>query len=115
MSAAFFVKLITSPRCCAGSAIFQKSCVTGVTPNGHIVPEVIHPVVDEQRAEEQAAGQEEDLGHVPVPESDLPSEETPDRWGKWREFHVCALGCQRPPHARPRSTTSWSREPPPDA
>src|SRR5205823_907120 len=49
-----------------------------------------------QRAEEQAAGQEEDLGHVPVPESDLPSDETPDRRGKWRESHVCTLGCQRP-------------------
>src|SRR5712691_4892339 len=31
MSAAFFVKLTISPRRCAGSAIFQKSCITGVT------------------------------------------------------------------------------------
>jgi hypothetical protein len=44
-----------------------------------MVPEVIHPVVDEQRAEEQAAGHEEDLGHVSVPEGAISSEEQPDR------------------------------------
>src|SRR5206468_10501228 len=38
--------------------------VRTVPANSRIVPEMIHSVVDEQPAEEQAAGQEEDRGHV---------------------------------------------------
>src|SRR5437763_16218760 len=49
-----------------------------------------------QRAEEQAAGQEEDLGHVPVPEGDLPSDGPRDGRGKWRESHLRPPGGQRP-------------------
>src|SRR5439155_24070173 len=86
--------------------------VRTVPANGRIVPEVIHPVVDEQRAEEQAAGQEEDLGHKPAPEIDLPSDETPDRWQMARVSRMRArLSTPAPVHDRlvPRAAPRWRR------